>query len=75
MKEKMVLTSYLDKSYFVARKGKYVASIQMMSRDTLGQVTGQLLARKITTSMSQRLLCYSLITLKQVNDQIDVFLV
>ena len=33
MIENMVLTSYLDKSYFVASQGGYVASIQMMSCD------------------------------------------
>ena len=59
MKEKMVLTSYLDKSYFIARKGKYVASIQVMSHDTLRQVTGQFLLSKNTISMSQRLLRYT----------------
>ena len=42
MIENMVLTSYLDKSYFVASNGGYVASIQMMSRDKLKhQVRGQ----------------------------------
>ena len=35
MIENMVLTSYLDKSYFVANYGEYVASIQVMSRDKL----------------------------------------
>ena len=59
MKEKMFLTSYLDKLYFVARRGKYVARIQVMSRDTLGQVTGQFLSCKSTISMSQRLLRYT----------------
>ena len=35
MIENMSLTSYLDKSYLVASRGAYVASIQMMSRDKL----------------------------------------
>ena len=40
----MILTSYLDKSYFVASKGGYVASIEMMSRDKLKhQVRGKFL--------------------------------
>ena len=39
------LTSYLDKSYFVANKGLYVASLQMMLRDKLKQqVKGQVLS-------------------------------
>ena len=33
MTEKMILTSYLDKSYFVVRWGGYVASIQTMWLD------------------------------------------
>ena len=31
----MILTPYLNKSYFVASRGGYVESIQMMSRDML----------------------------------------
>ena len=60
MIENMVLTSYLDKSYFVASKGGYVASIQMMSRDKLKhQVRGQILSRDITF-MSHRWLRYTM---------------
>ena len=35
MIENMILTSYSDKSYLVARWGGYVASIQMTSLDKL----------------------------------------
>ena len=75
MTENMVLTSYLDKSYyFVARKGEYVASIQVMSLDKLEQVRGQLCRAKI--QFSCRISGYlTLITAKQVNAPIDVFLV
>ena len=77
----MILTSYLDKSYFVASYGGYVASIQMMSRDKLKhQVRGQFLSRgkfilsHDVTSMLPRWLRYTM-TAKQVNAAIDVFLV
>ena len=66
MTENMVLTSYLDKSYFVA-------SIQKMSRDKLKhQIRGQFLLRDITF-MCHRWLRYAM-TAKQVNAAIDVFL-
>ena len=46
MIENMILMSYPRKSYSVASKGGYVASIQMMSRDRLKhQVRGQFLSR------------------------------
>ena len=67
MIENMVLTLYLDKSYFVA-------SIQLMSRDRLKhQVRGQFLSRDITF-LSHRWLRYTM-TSKQVNATIDLFLV
>ena len=71
----MVFTSYLDKSYFVGRKGEYVANIQVMSRDKLEQVRGQFLSRE-----KLQLSCHNggyviLITAKQVNAPTDVFLV
>ena len=79
--ENMVLTSYLDKSYFVASEGGYVASIQTMSHDKLKhQVRGKFLRReKFTllcdvTFMSHQSLHYTM-TAKQVNVAIDVFLV
>ena len=60
----MVLTSYLDKPYFVACLGGYVASIQMMSHNKLKhQVRGQFF-------LSNRWLCYTM-TAKQVNAVID----
>ena len=72
--DNMVLTSYLDKLYFVA-------SIQMMSHDKLKhQVRRQFLSRDKfilshdITFMSHRWLRYT-ITAKQVNAAIDVFLV
>ena len=57
--EKMVLTSYLEKPYFVARKGEYVTSIQVMSRDKLEQVRGQFLSLENTIFMSHRWLPYN----------------
>ena len=73
--------SYLDKSYFVARWGGYVASVQVMSRDKLKhQVREQLLSRdkfipsRDITFMSHRWLRYTM-TAKHVNAAIDVFLV
>ena len=46
MTENKILTSYLDKSYFVASRGGYVASIQAMSCDKLKQqVRQQFLSR------------------------------
>ena len=48
MIENMILTSYSDKSYFVASIGGYVTSIQMMSRDKLKyQISQQFLSRDI----------------------------
>ena len=77
----MILTSYLDKPYFVASLGGYVASIQMMSRDKLKhQVRGQFMSRDKfillhdITFMSHRWLRYTM-TAKQVNAAIDAFLV
>ena len=35
MIENMILTSYSDNSYFIAKQGGYVASIHMMSPDKL----------------------------------------
>ena len=46
MIENMIVTSYTDKSYLIARWGGYVASIQMMSHDKLKhQVSEQYLSR------------------------------
>ena len=77
----MILTSYLDKSYFAASLGGYVASFQMMSRDKLKhQVKVQFLWRlkfilsRDVTSMSHRWLRYTM-NAKQANAVIDVFLV
>ena len=79
--ESMVLTSYLDKPYFVASLGRYVASIQLMSRNKLkDQVKGQFLSRDKfillhdITFMLNWWLRYTM-TAKQVNAAIDVFLV
>ena len=79
--ENMVLTSCLDKPYFVASLGGYVARIQMMSRNKLKQqVRGQFLSRDQfilshdITFMSNRWLRYTM-TAKQVNAAMDVFLV
>ena len=74
MIENMILTSYLDKSYFVASYGGFVASIQMISCNKFKhQVKGQFLSRDITV-MSYRWLRYTM-TAKQVNAAINVFLV
>ena len=74
MIENMVLTSNLEKSYFVA-------SIQMMLCDKLKhQVRGQFLSRnkfilsRDITFMSHQWLRY-IMTAKQANAAIDVFLV
>ena len=58
MIENTILTSYSDKSYFVASRGGYVASIQMMSRDKLKhQVSQQILQRdKLKHQVSQQIL-------------------
>ena len=37
----MILMSYSDKLYLVASRGRYVASIQMISRDKLKHQVGQ----------------------------------
>ena len=81
MIENMVLTSYLDKSYFVASWGGYVASIQMMSRDKLKhQIRRQFLSHdkfilyRDIAFMWHRWLRFTM-TAKQVNAAIDVFLV
>ena len=82
MIENMVLTSYLDKSYFAASYGGYVAIIQMMSRNKLKhQVRGQFLSRdksillRDITFMSHRWLCYTTTAKQVINAAIDVFLV
>ena len=76
MIENMVLTSYLDKSYFVTSEDGYVTSIQVMSHDkSKHQVRGRFLnlSRDITF-MSHRWLHYTMAA-KQVNAAIVVFLV
>ena len=74
MTENIILTSYSDKSYFVA-------SFHMVSRNKLKhQIKGQILSRdkfilsRDVTFMSHRWLRYTM-TAKQVNAAIDVFLV
>ena len=50
----MSLTSYLDKSYFVASRGGYVANIQAMLRDKLKhQVRQHFLSSTATSSSIQ----------------------
>ena len=74
MIKNMILTSYLDESYFVTSWGGYVRSIQMMLRDKLKhQVRGQLLSRDITFVL-HRWLRYTM-TARQVNAAKGVFLV
>ena len=74
MIENMILTSYSDKSYLVASLNGYVASIQMMSHDTLKhQARRQLLSHNITLMWHCKL-CYTTIA-KQVNAAIDVLYV
>ena len=53
--ENMILTSYWDTSYFV---GRFVVSIQMMSRDKLqNQVRQQFFLRKATVLSRDSLSC------------------
>ena len=81
MIENMTLTSYSDKSYFVASSSGYVASFQIMSGNKLKHhARGQILSRdkfilsRDVTFMSYRWLRYTM-TVKQVNAAIDVVLV
>ena len=65
MIENMVLTPYLDKSYFAASQGEYVASIQMMSHNKLKHhVRGQfLLSDKISLAVRHNFHVASVVTL------------
>ena len=70
----IILTSYWDKSYFVASYGGYVASKQMMSRDKLKhQVRGQFFRATNLSFMSHRWLRYTMAA-KQGNAATDDYL-
>ena len=77
MIENMILTLYLDESYFVATQGGYVAIIQVMSCDKLkheSKRTNSCILSRDITFMSRRWLRYTM-TAKQVNAATEVSLV